>query len=119
MGDRWVTVFRSEDGWHSPGVYSHNYGHSAVAKLTEAAPSLRHKDASYSAARLAAYLCNGTSLNLGVGIVDAPTESDRKDGYKEYSHGDAGVIVVDCVTWKAQPYAGYLKKKFQLPIPPE
>ena len=68
---------------------------------------MRSGDPAYAQARLIGAACAITPGELGVGVVEPPDESDAKNGYKTFSHGDAGVGVIDSKTGIIEWFAGY------------
>jgi hypothetical protein len=110
MGDRAVIAVRDNRGFAPAAIYLHWKGHEALALVDEAAAVMRNDDASYALARLVASIArhDEPSEILGLGLVPAPKATDAADGYRDYSCGDAGVLVVDVTARTVQCYAGYL-----------
>lgn len=108
MGDRVLVIFKHNDGSHTPAVYGHWCGHDMPELLVDAfrAGELRPGDAGYSAARLCGWLCKTHPGCTGVGLINAPNNLEAET-LKEFSHGDAGVLVVDADTGKVETFGGY------------
>lgn len=130
MGDR-ALIIVTDGKEYSPTVYLH-YGGSRVPDIIERTfnhMKTRPGDVSYFTARLIglAHQDNPNSpLSLGVfatkiivGECAARVVRAIRDGEKisegmslkleNYSHGDAGVIVVDCDNFTCSAYGGYYK----------
>lgn len=110
MGDRAVVTFHDgaepEHRRFSPCVYLH-WGGSDVRQLLEKAlPRLRQEDEAYSAARFCGVCHEETSGNTGVGLFDAP-EDEAEARSPSFSHGDAGVFLVNVNTWLVEAVNGY------------
>lgn len=105
MGDRAVVVFHSS-GYYSPGVYMHWAGSEVPRLLVAAKPVLRAGDPSYAAARFCGVVhMDSPDSRTGLGLLDAPKLEQLQSG--QYSHGDAGVFVVDVDTGDVQQFNGY------------
>jgi hypothetical protein len=123
MGDRAVVVFRDESNV-SPTVYLHWNGSDVPRLLSELKETMkgREGDLSYSCARFVGICHNAIPGNLSLGLWPTPGDIARTVLSKEpigllmaeYSHGDAGFIVVDVrnFTWKT--YAGYLESNEEI-----
>tara|TARA_R100000935_G_C2836813_1_gene168565 strand:- start:3142 stop:3498 length:357 start_codon:yes stop_codon:yes gene_type:complete len=116
MGDRALVLFK-DARCVSPTVYLHWDG-NAVPTLVEQLGILmngRHNDASYAAARFIGIVHEHTPGSLSLGVVDTPDEiSDAVRDADEailarYSHGDAGVVVVDTSDFSWKAFGGYLE----------
>lgn len=105
MGDRAIVVFRDADSV-SPGVYLHWDGYRAYDLLRAAAPRMRKGDAGYSAARFAGVCHEHIAGNLSLGLLPPP-RGTTPDLLADYSHGDAGVFLVDVDTGDITCYGGY------------
>ncbi len=106
MGDRVLVVFKDRYGT-SPALYGHWSGDSIVDVLSEAAPTMRAGDKGYALARACAALCSHVPGALSVGIHAGPKDL-LPSTLKEFSHGDAGVLVVDVDTGEMTAFGGYL-----------
>lgn len=108
MGDRAIVHFTNGEDM-SPAVYLH-WGGSDIPKLLQETQRLmigRPNDALYSCARFIG-ICHShdQESNVSLGVWN----SDRGDIFTEnYSHGDAGVFVVDCSAeeWVVKCFGGY------------
>lgn len=123
MGER--VIFHVFDGEEiGPAVYGHWSGYHAL-EVVESLKKRMHdrlSDVSYTTARLIQELVGDDPGNLGFGCWNAPQGvpsvvwgviNDR-----EYSHGDAGVILIDCRDFKVFAHGGYAaddKKKTSKP----
>ncbi len=112
MGDRVLIIFKSDDNGHShaPAVYGHWSGHEMPELLAAATEAgwLRKGDVGYSAARLCGWMCKQSDGCTGVGIIAAPDDLS-KETLTKFSHGDAGVLVVDVDTGEVETFGGYTK----------
>jgi hypothetical protein len=117
MGDRALVVFT--DGKDvSPTTYLHWSGDAVPELLKEhhAVMQGRLGDVSYATARFIGICHTHIEGNLSLGCWNTSAEHraaiiDRnKAKLADYSHGDAGVIVVDCNTGKWSAYGGYLER---------
>lgn len=109
MGDRAIVVFTDDncEGEYSPGVYVHNSGYRIAELIREFAPAMRRGDAGYSAARFCGELHECIPGKLGLGLVPGPGKPQSYDDWKKYSHGDAGVFVVNVSNGDVATYGGY------------
>lgn len=114
MGDR--ALIHVHNGKElSPCVYLH-WGGSSVAGLLEALEvqmAERTGDVPYATARLIglAHERRPGNLSLGVWCADETLEALQAEP-ADYSHGDAGVFLVDCRDWSVVTFGGYgLKPK--------
>jgi hypothetical protein len=105
MGDRVLVLFTDDSKELSPAIYMHWGGDSAARFITEAQPLLRHGDASYAAARFCGFCHDAHRSALGLGLLNAPTE--KNPDWEKFSHGDAGVYVVNVSTGFVLAYGGY------------
>ncbi len=106
MGDRAVIHFHNRVEV-SPAIYLH-WGGRDVKKLIGKVRHLmrgRGCDVQYTAARFVG-ICHETysDQNTGLGMFNAPNGKDFEEVKSqildtEYSHGDAGVFLVDCYNW--------------------
>lgn len=135
MGDRALVVFT--DGEEvSPVIYAHWAG-DAIPELLATHRDLmkdRRGDVSYAAARFCGLLHEHVPGNLSVGLFTTPpveqqavtilanpypewwTKEQMEASDKaysrileEYSHGDAGLIVVNVKSYTWRAYGGYLQ----------
>ncbi len=110
MGDRAIVVFyekhRDNEYRFSPGVYLHWGGSEVHSLLQEALPRMRRGDASYSAARFCGVCHENIDGNLSLGLLPAPSSWEEATS-ESYSHGDAGVFLVDVQTWVVRCFNGY------------
>ena len=90
----------------SPCVYLHWGGSSVAELLKKAVPHMRTEDVDYSAARFCGVCHNAYDGNAGLGVFDSPTD-DVEARSAEFSHGDAGVFLVDTTTWLVEAVNGY------------
>ncbi len=113
MGDRVIVLMKDQRGY-SPGVYMHWGGAHVLAFLEKAASRMRKGDASYAAARFCGVVHGEISGNLSLGLLPAPaTNGIQEIDWKTYSHGDAGVVVVDVDTGNIVAHAGYLAEELK------
>lgn len=109
MGDRAVVVFserRDKTEYFSPSIYLHWSGDEVFDLLVKAIPRMRAGGLDYSAACFCGVCHEEIEGNLSLGLYNAP--KDRKEvESEEFSHGDAGVFVVDVKTWKVEAFNGY------------
>lgn len=104
MGDRVLVTFTTNDNDYTPAIYLHWQGHKAAEMIREAQPLMRKNDPAYAAARFCGFCASQISGVLGLGIVPGPSAEVDWD---EYSHGDAGVYVVNVETGEVQCHGGY------------
>ncbi len=120
MGDRALVIVT--DGTEvSPIIYLHWAGNKVPALIGKLKDLMgdRTGDVSYAAARFigVAHADQPDAISLGMwntSIDDAKAViSQDENALEKLSHGDAGVVIIDCndFTWKA--YGGYLEKKGQ------
>ncbi len=107
MGNRVVIVCKSGKEV-SQGLYLH-WGGTDAPDLIHATP-VRQGDPGYALARLVAYACSVIPGTMSVGIIAGPKSLTPK-ALKDYSHGDAGVLVVDVSTGEVTGHAGYHEGK--------
>lgn len=106
MGDRAVFVCHRSRSKFSPAVYVHWQGHAAKSLLESAAPRMRTGDTSYSAARLCGVIHEQSDGNCGLGLLGPPTDWTRATS-RAFSHGDAGVFLIDVDTGLVECFNGY------------
>lgn len=116
MGDRVLFVCHRGGDYISPAVYGHWIGHEALELLVAAAPTMRKDDSGYAAARLCGHLCAESPKDaLGVGLHKAP-ENLEPATLQKFSHGDAGVVVIDVSSGKWECFGGYLAHDEELRV---
>ena len=115
MGDRALVIFKDRNGEYSPVTYLHWSGYAVPTLLAEHKKLMdgRFGDLSYATARFIGICHEHVDGNTSLGCWSLE-EGDVK-GLKAceetfcegYSHGDAGVFIVDVgdMTWKQ--YGGY------------
>ncbi len=111
MGNRAVVVFHDGKEF-SPCVYLHWGGSEVPTLLAElwALMAGRRGDLSYSAARFIGVAHAKIPGNLSLGIWNSPVSEppgDLPKQWREHSHGDAGVFVVDCRSGDVVRVGGY------------
>lgn len=110
MGDRALVCFKGTRDEYSPVIYLHWAGNKVPELLKEHAKLMkgRDDDPAYAAARFCG-ICHAKdpNSNTSIGINDKPADL-KPETLKEASHGDAGFILVDTVTWTWKAYGGYL-----------
>jgi hypothetical protein len=103
MGDRvlFQIVGREEV---SPVIYCHWAGSLApdIARRLAARMASRPGDVPYAAARLVQECATGTG-STGFGVWNTLARLTAED-----SHGDAGVVLIDCDSWRCECLGGYL-----------
>ena len=113
MGDRVLITFTQDGENYSPAVYMHWSGSEAPDMIRAAALVMRKGDESYSAARFCGECHKALGMKhgpVGLGILPGPQPNEN---WEEYSHGDAGVYVVNVATGEVQAHGGY-GKPFQI-----
>ena len=115
MGDRAIVTFRHhvklsggrEFDKFSPCIYLHWAGRRVRQLLEKALPVLRTGDESYAAARFCG-VCHAEEheSGLSIGLSHAPKDLDEATS-EDFSHGDAGVFIVDVDTWIVTCVNGY------------
>lgn len=113
MGDRVLTVFHDGEEF-SPVVYQHWGGDTNPKRLVQLRQLMasRGVDLPYATARFIGLLHVATPGNLSLGVWNAPACATFDDTLaaltaEDYSHGNAGVCIVDLRTWHATMYHGY------------
>lgn len=108
MGDRVLVTFTDKDNTdYTPAIYMHWAGDAAAELIRNAQPMLRRGDPSYAAARFCGECHKSLTGELGLGLLDAPKPSEPGFAWEDYSHGDAGVYVVNVDTGEVACHAGY------------
>lgn len=108
MGDR-VLIVATDGDEISPAIYGHWFGDDAPAMLVEAGERgiIRQGDVSYAAARICGHFHEQSVRTTGLGILPAP-DSLTDECLQSFSHGDAGVIVVNVEDGSLRYVGGYL-----------
>lgn len=113
MGDRALVIFKNGDEL-SPVTYLHWHGSTVetLLKKTRARMDGRAGDLSYTAARFVGVCHENISGNLSLGIWNSPGKGASGLAIatgENYSHGDAGVFIVDVSgeEWEAEAFHGY------------
>ena len=104
MGDR--VLFQVVQGSDfSPVVYCHWAGWRAPGIVRALSWRMAHRtgDLNYTAARLVQECIQAAEGNTGFGIWNAEHRLTEED-----SHGDAGVVLIDCDSWQCECLGGYL-----------
>ena len=117
MGNR--VVFHVHDGTEmSPSIYGHWAGSHWKEIINELRDLMENRkgDMAYAAARLVGIIHERTPGALSLGIWNAPerpsfTEQRAAIMDKSYSHGDAGVILIDCRDFSYEAFNGYAEKE--------
>ena len=115
MGDRALIIFKDANNV-SPTVYLHWDGHAVPGLIQELRLLMgdRKNDASYAAARFIGIVHQQNPGNLSLGVFETPADvraaarGGDQDSLAAYSHGDAGVVVVETSDFSWQAFAGYL-----------
>lgn len=108
MGDRVLVTFTAGNDKPTPAVYMHWSGQEAADYIKEAAPLFRKGDPSYAVARFCGFCHGKIDGILSLGILDGPADA-RTETLKSYSHGDAGVYLVNVETGDVKAAGGYGK----------
>ena len=84
---------------HSPVIYEHCAASVSanIAALRSLMEGRRYVDVDYAAARLISILAKQNPGPDGVGVMNI--EADILRNPEDYSHGDEGVVIIDCETW--------------------
>jgi hypothetical protein len=109
MGDRVVVTFTDDGTSFTSGVYMHWAGAEAPEMIRKAAPRMRRGDAGYAAARFCGECHAALAGNLGLGLLPPPVVHDAGVDWTDYSHGDAGVYIVNVQTGVVDAHGGYGK----------
>ena len=108
MGDRALVVFTDRDeSEFSPAAYLHWGGGAAVVEmLQKAVPRMRNGDVGYSCARFIGVCHEDMDGNCSLGCFNGPKDLAKAKS-KDFSHGDAGVFLVNVGTWEVKSFNGY------------
>jgi len=123
MGDRALVIFVSKDRSEvSPVVYSHWQGESIPQFIEDLKVYMgeRKDDVQYATARFIGLLhASVDDSPLGLGVWNTPDNIKEAaknlelissiNTLEEYSHGDAGVIIVKAFDFSWRAFGGYLK----------
>ena len=112
MGDRaLIQIVRhntssNQEPEFSPVCYLHHAGCDAADYIRELSDRMvnRDGDCGYAFARLIGIAHNHTPGNMSLGAWNADGILKAED-----THGDAGIYIVDCTTWKVKAMGGYGK----------
>jgi hypothetical protein len=114
MGDRVLFIVHNKSAGeqveYSPVIYGHNAGYKTAhyLDLLRKRMASRMGDVSYAAARLVGIIHEETPGNLSLGIWNLPEDFEATEDYlTEMSHGDAGVVLYDCVDGTVQVFGSY------------
>jgi len=109
MGERVLFIVKNKQGEYGPcAVYGHWSGdkaHQIIAALRERMGD-RTDDVSYATARLFGVMHERIPGNLSLGAYPLPDDFEAAT-LEAYSHGDGGVLVINCHDWSVQAYGGY------------
>ena len=106
MGDRVLfQMVRRSSGYFGPVVYCHWAGYRApeIARKLAARMASRTGDLDYATARLVQECTANGDGPLSFGVSNAAAQLTAED-----SHGDAGVVLIDCDTFACECLGGYL-----------
>lgn len=109
MGDRVLITFTDDGETFTPAVYMHWNGSEAADWIRAAARRMRKGDAGYAAARFCGECHKQISGHNSLGLLDAPNKGAAGIDWTEYSHGDAGVYIVNVSTGEVSAWGGYGK----------
>jgi hypothetical protein len=120
MGNRALVIFTDGDRV-SPVVYLHWCGGELPVWLADLKHMMagREGDVDYSCARFIGLCHTKIDGNLSLGVWNIPPHIQRavqtfeesgkaRDQLTEYSHGDAGVVIVNATDYTWQACGGYL-----------
>ena len=111
MGDRARVVFHDERKF-SPSIYLHWGGGNVRAYLNKALPRMRTGDLAYASARFCGTCHEEISGGLSLGLLPAPDGATFEEQMasarsSDFSHGDAGVFLVNVQDWTVEAINGY------------
>lgn len=111
MGDR-VLIVATDGAEISPAIYGHWFGYDAPQILAEAGERgiVRKGDVSYAAARICGHFHEKSVSTTGLGILPAPDDLEDETLTK-FSHGDAGVIILNVEDGTLRYVGGYLARR--------
>lgn len=124
MGDRALVMFCTQETQQvegplefSPVTYLHWHGHCVGSLLGQLYQRMdgRRGDCAYVSARFVGLCHEMIEGNLSLGLWNAPDPDDlferkKRDGWGNgwvYSHGDAGIFIVDCAFKQVVIFGGY------------
>lgn len=107
MGDRALVLVKDGDSKPECAIYSHWGGQGMPDSIRKCGELMKDRrgDASYFAARMVGTLHDECVGALSLGIFGPPDNLDEAT-LKEFSHGDAGVFVVDATTGEVTNVGG-------------
>jgi hypothetical protein len=107
MGDRVVILFTDEQRELTPGIYMHWQGKNAPQMIRDGQSLMRKDDATYAAARFCGFCHEATGRRTtGLGLLAPPAGKDDVIDWDDYSHGDAGVYVVNVSDGTVEHHGG-------------
>lgn len=120
MGDRALVMFCTQQTQQvegplefSPVTYLHWHGHCVGSLLHNLYARMegRRGDCAYVSARFVGLCHEKIEGNLSLGLWNAPTPEDLFEQNDDqgwiYSHGDAGIFIVDCAFKQVVVFGGY------------
>lgn len=121
MGDRAIVIFKTVDKEtkeheYSPVVYLHWRGEKVPKLLADLAELMasRRGDLQYACARFIGICHEEIEGNLSLGCWSLSNKDkgmlldSEAEFMKDYSHGDAGVFIVDCADFSWVQGGGYV-----------
>lgn len=113
MGDRALVIFKS-NGEYSPVAYLHWGGEAVPAYIEDLKilMDIRTNDCEYAYARFLGICHTANVSNISLGGWNLPKDFEGTPEYLErMSHGDAGVIIVNCEDFSWKAFGGYLSNE--------
>lgn len=111
MGDRALVIFHDHARRdYGPVVYLHWHGHAvgSYLELLRQLMAQRPDDVAYATARFIGIAHEDNRDALSLGVWERPRRfRDDKAYLEEFSHGDAGVFLIDAQTWQVRTFGGY------------
>jgi hypothetical protein len=111
MGDRAMVIFHdAARKQYGPAVYIHWHGHAVGRYLSDlkALMANRPDDVEYATARFIGIAHEDNRDSLSLGVFEKPRRfNDSKAYLEDYSPGDAGLFLVDAMSWEVRSYGGY------------